>query len=71
MLQNVVVPEPQHAETSRFQPSGAPVIPLLPLGMLPSIYLDHEVSLKTGEIGYIGTNRNLPAEAITADLPRP
>jgi len=68
LQQNVVVPETQHSEASRFQPSRALVIPLLRLSVLATVYLDHEVSLKAGEIGDIGTDRHLTSEAVTADL---
>src|SRR3546814_982564 len=50
VLENLVVPEPQHGEARLFQLSRPPVIVLRRLGMLSSVQFDYELSFDAGEI---------------------
>jgi hypothetical protein len=39
--------------------------------MLRAVNLDHQASLRAKEIHYVGTNRDLSAELVAAQLPSP
>jgi hypothetical protein len=65
LLENLVVPEPEHPKVSRFEPRGALAI-FLGVEMLASIDFDDQMSLYAGEIDDIGTQGNLASETVSA-----
>jgi hypothetical protein len=58
VFQNVVVPEPQHTITIRFEISCTRLVRRT-AGMLTAIDLDDNSYLMTGEVGEVRTNRRL------------
>lgn|GEM_PF-4986072 len=70
-MQNLCVPETENPEALTVEPRGSPGVFRLLLGMLPSIHLDDELSLKGNEVYYVRTDRRLTAELEALDLAHP
>jgi hypothetical protein len=68
-LKHLIVPEPEHPKSFRFN-SGIPLLIVASaLSMLPAIKLDHKPRFDTREIGDIAADGNLATETVAADLP--
>ena len=69
--EHFVIPEPQHAKSSRCDVAVANLVMALPFLMLSAVKLDHELRLQTREVGNITADRHLPPEAVASKLPKP
>lgn len=67
--QHLVIPKPQHPKPSFFDLPVSMAIVLRVVLMLSAIQFDDQFGFDAGEIGDIGTNRNLAPETMAADLP--
>ncbi len=67
-LEYLVIPEPKHAISLRFNPAVTMLIMVMAFIVLPSIKLDDEPRFKTREIGDIAANGDLAAKTIPAKL---
>jgi hypothetical protein len=68
IFEHLVVPEADDAPSMCFEPCGAPQIPRLSPTMLAAIDLDDERSLDAIEVGDVGAERDLPADAMSMRL---
>ena len=68
LLQDIIVPEPQHLEATALQEPGPCLVLCLLVAVLPAVDLDDEPRIEAGEIGDERTNRILPAEFVSVEL---
>ena len=69
--EHFVIPEPQHAKSSRFNLTVANLVMALPFLVLSAVKLDHKLRLQTREVGNITTDRHLAPEPVASKLPKP
>lgn len=73
LMEHVVVPETQHAETLRFhrRRPGAVATSMMIQRMLAAIELDDDSWIKAGEVRKERSDRNLPAKMTSFDRQPP
>ncbi|MDR3633955.1 MAG: hypothetical protein P4L84_09130 [Isosphaeraceae bacterium] len=62
ILENMMVPEPEHAKTFGVQPPRPDLVVFSPPRVLPTVEFHYQSTLVTEEIGHAGPNGNLPAK---------
>lgn len=67
----LVIPESQHAKSSRFDLTVANLVIALPFLVLSAVKLDYKLRLQTREVGNITTDRHLAPEPVALKLPKP
>ena len=69
VLQNLVIPEPEHLVSPSLKPGRALIIVLNLIRMLPAVCLDDEPGLVTYQVGDEGTDAVLATELEPFQLP--
>jgi hypothetical protein len=70
LLQNFMIPKSKHHKSLRSQPIVAFAIVFGLLSVLSAIDFDHDPLLQTHEINNVWTQRMLPTEFVTTELPQ-
>ncbi len=69
ICQHVIVPEPHDAIAFLREPCIASFVVIRMNGVLSTIHFDHQPDVKTREVDDVSSDRNLPPETVSIDLP--